>query len=86
MIKRQHENIECMCEEISRKKLDFSVLGVVVLCIHTISHADKLLKVCSKFQAFISCNYLFTEIMKEGVVDPLNGWHFNAPGYLNSWQ
>jgi len=24
--------------------------------------------------------------MKEGVVDPLNGWHFNAPGYLNSWQ
>jgi len=19
-------------------------------------------------------------------VDPLNGWHFNAPGYLNSWQ
>jgi len=24
--------------------------------------------------------------MKEGAVDPLNGWHFNAPGYLNSWQ
>jgi len=23
--------------------------------------------------------------MKEGAVDPLNGWHFNAPGYLNSW-
>jgi len=21
--------------------------------------------------------------MKEGAVDPLNGWHFNAPGYLN---
>jgi len=20
--------------------------------------------------------------MKEGAVDPLNGWHFNAPGYL----
>jgi len=24
--------------------------------------------------------------MKEGAVDPLNGWHFNAPGYLNSRQ
>jgi len=24
--------------------------------------------------------------MKEGAVEPLNGWHFNAPGYLNSWQ
>jgi len=24
--------------------------------------------------------------MKEGAVDPLNGQHFNAPGYLNSWQ
>jgi len=24
--------------------------------------------------------------MKEGAVDPLNGWHFNAPGHLNSWQ
>jgi len=22
--------------------------------------------------------------MKEGAVDPLNGWHFNASGYLNS--
>jgi hypothetical protein len=32
------------------------------------------------------CNYFFTEIMKEGAVDPLNGWHFNAPVYLNSWQ
>jgi len=24
--------------------------------------------------------------MKEEAVDLLNGWHFNAPGYLNSWQ
>jgi len=24
--------------------------------------------------------------MKEGAVDPLNGWHFKAAGYLNSWQ
>jgi len=24
--------------------------------------------------------------MKEGAVGPLNGRHFGAPGYLNSWQ
>ena len=24
--------------------------------------------------------------MKEGAVDPLYGWHFNAAGYLNSRQ
>jgi len=24
--------------------------------------------------------------MKEEAVDPLNGSHFNAPGYLNGWQ
>jgi len=24
--------------------------------------------------------------MKEGTVDPFNGWHFNAAGYLNTWQ
>jgi len=24
--------------------------------------------------------------MKEGAVDPFKGWHFNAAGYLNSWQ
>jgi len=24
--------------------------------------------------------------MIEGAVDPLNGQHFSAPGYLNSWQ
>jgi len=24
--------------------------------------------------------------MKEGAVDPLNGRHFNTPGYLYSWQ
>jgi len=24
--------------------------------------------------------------MKEGAVDPLNGWHFNDPGYLNRRQ
>jgi len=33
MIKRQHENVECVCDKISRKKLDFSVLSVVFLCI-----------------------------------------------------
>jgi len=55
-----------------------------------ISHAETLAKVCTKFQVFISYSFcviiFFTEIMKEGAVDPLNGWHFNAPGYLNSWQ
>jgi len=34
MIKRQHKNFEYVCEIISRKKLDFSVLSVVFLCIH----------------------------------------------------
>jgi len=24
--------------------------------------------------------------MKEGAVDLFIGWHFNAAGYLNSWQ
>jgi len=24
--------------------------------------------------------------MKAGAVNPLNGRHFNARGYLNSWQ
>jgi len=54
------------------------------------SHAETLLKVCSKFQVFISYSFhviiFFSEIMKEGAVNPLNGWHFNAPGYFNSWQ
>ena len=55
-----------------------------------ISHAETLLKICSKFQVFISYSFrviiFFTEIMKEGAVDPFNGWHFKAVGYLNSWQ
>ena len=45
-----------------------------------ISHAETLLKVCSKFQGFISYSFcviiFFTEIMKEGAVDPLNGSQF----------
>ena len=57
---------------------------------YTISHAETLLKVCSKFQVFISYSFhviiFFTQIMKEEAVDPLNARHFNAPGYLNSWQ
>ena len=56
--------------------------------LHTISHAETLLNVCSKFQVFISYSFrviiFFTEIMKEGAVDHLNSWHFNASGYLNS--
>jgi hypothetical protein len=55
-----------------------------------ISHAETLLQACSNLQVFISYSFhviiLFTEIMKEGALDPLNGWHFNAPGYLKSWQ
>jgi len=55
-----------------------------------ISHAETLLKVCSKFQVLISYKFrviiFFTEFMKEGAVDPFNGWNFNAAGYLNSWQ
>jgi len=31
---RQHENVECVCKIISRKKQDFSVLSVVFLCNH----------------------------------------------------
>jgi len=91
MIKFQHENVEVVREKISRKKLVLSVLSVVFLCIQkAATHAEKLLKVCSKFQVLISYSFcviiFFTEIMKEGAVDPLNGWHFKAPGYLNSWQ
>jgi hypothetical protein len=42
-VKRQHENVECVCVKISRKKLDFCVLSVVFLCIqkaatHDITH------------------------------------------------
>jgi len=34
MIKRQHENVECVCaKKIARKKLDFSVLSVAFLYI-----------------------------------------------------
>ena len=40
MIKRQHENVECVCEKISRKKLDFSVLSVVFLCIQKAATQD----------------------------------------------
>ena len=32
MIKCQHKNVEYVCEKISRKKPDFSVLSVVFLC------------------------------------------------------
>jgi hypothetical protein len=35
---------------------------------------------------YIRVIFFFSEIMIEGAVDPLNGWHFKVPGYLNSWQ
>jgi len=40
LIKYQHENVECMCEKISRKKLHFSVLSVVFLCIQKAATHD----------------------------------------------
>jgi len=40
MTKRQHENVECVCEKMSRKKLDFSVLSVVFLCIQKAAAHD----------------------------------------------
>jgi len=58
MIKRQHENVECVCEKISGKKLDFSVLNVVFLYIQkAATHAETLLKICFKFQVFISNSF-----------------------------
>ena len=91
MIERQHENVECVDKKISRKKLDFSVqCGVPLHPEGSYTRYHTLLKVWPKFQAFISYSLrviiFFTEIMKEGAVDLLNGRHFNAPGYLNSWQ
>jgi len=48
-----------------------------------ISHAETLLKICSKFQVFIAYSFLviifLNENMKKGVEDSFNGWHFNAP-------
>ena len=40
MIKHQHENVECVWEKISRKKLDFSVLSVVFLFIQKAATHD----------------------------------------------
>jgi hypothetical protein len=57
--------------------------------LHTISHGETLLKVCTKFQAFISYSFrviIFSEFMLEGAVDPLNSQHFKPAGHLNSRQ
>jgi len=40
MIKRQYKNVECVCEKISGKKLDFSVLSVVFLCLQKAATHD----------------------------------------------
>ena len=57
---------------------------------HTLKHYWTLLKVFPKFQIFISYIFrviiIFTEIMKEGTVDPLNVRHLYDGRYLNSWQ
>jgi hypothetical protein len=40
MVKRHHENVRCVCEEISRKKQHFSVLSVLFLCIQKAATHD----------------------------------------------
>jgi len=40
MIKQQQENVECVCEKISKKQLDFSALSVVFLCIQKAATHD----------------------------------------------
>jgi hypothetical protein len=90
MIKRQHENVECVYEK-NQERDKISLCSVWCSSPSTISHAETLLKVCSKFQVFISYSFrviifFFSEIMIEGAVDPLNGQHFNAVGHLNSRQ
>ena len=41
VIKRQHENVECVCEKISRKKTtDFFVFSVMFLCIQKAATYD----------------------------------------------
>ena len=40
MIKCKHKNVEFVCEKISRKKPDFSVLSVVFLCIEKAATHD----------------------------------------------
>jgi hypothetical protein len=70
------------------------VLSVLFLCIqkaatHDITRwniTEGMFWISSLYRIQFSCNYFFTETMKEGAMDTLNGWHFNAPGYLNSWQ
>jgi hypothetical protein len=72
------------------KKAFFIYLSSASRRLLHISHTETLLKVYSKFQVSISYSFrviiFLIEIMKEGALDPLNGWHFKAPWYLNSWQ
>ena len=78
MIKRQHENVECVQKNIKKETrflcAQFGRSSASRRLLHTISHAEPLLKVCSKFQVFISYSFrviiFFTEIMKAGAVDP----------------
>ena len=54
------------------KKVIFYLSSASRRLLHTISHAETLLKVCYKFQVFISYTFrviiFFTEIMKEGAL------------------
>jgi hypothetical protein len=59
------------------KKVFFYLCSASRRLLQTISHAETLLKLCSKFQVFSSYSFrviiYFTESMTEGAVDPLNG-------------
>jgi len=92
MIKRQHKNVECACEKISRNKPDFFVLSVVFLCVQkAATHDIRRWNITeTKFQVFISYSFhVIIFLLKSWKKEPwtqINGWHFNSPGYLNSWQ
>ena len=90
VIKLQHENVECVRERDYISVCSVWCSSASRRLLHTVSYAETLLRICSKFQVFISYSFrviiFFTEILKEGAVDPFNGWHISASGYLNSWQ
>ena len=60
MIKCQHENVECVGEKISRSYISLCSVwcsSASKRLLHTISQAETLLKVCYKFQVFISYSF-----------------------------
>ena len=62
MIKRQHKNVECVCEEKYQERNYISLCSVwrssaSRRLLHTVSHTETLLKACYKFQVFISYSF-----------------------------